>query len=297
VANPCNPGQVARVSLHPEEVEAVVFWTKNPAPLLPVLDELERRGLARTLFLYTLNDYPEALEPGVPALRERIETFLKLSDRVGPARVIWRYDPIVLSNRTDPEFHQARFAGLCRTLAGATERVVVSVVDSYRAADRRLASLSDQGFTFQNRPERRPATLKLLTQLAQTARENRIQIQSCAETPDFARAGVPPGACIDAALIERLWPLGTAFKKDSGQRQACRCAQSKDIGATDTCIQGCAYCYATFDPEKARRRHERHDPRAAELAPLAEENRRPLRSDLLKNPPRRRGAAHQSRRS
>ena len=111
VPNPFNPRQVSRISLVPESVDAIVFWSKNPAPMLPFLPMVEDLSY-RFYFLFTVNDYPKALEPGLPPLVERISTFVELSQRIGPRCVIWRYDPIILSNRTDASYHRKTFENL-----------------------------------------------------------------------------------------------------------------------------------------------------------------------------------------
>ena len=131
VPNPFNPRQIARISLVPESVDAIVFWSKNPALMLRFLPVLEGMGY-RFYFLFTLNAYPKALEPNLPPLKERISTFIELSTRLGPRRVIWRYDPIILSNRTDASYHREAFEGLCQKLAVHTKRVIISIIKRTR---------------------------------------------------------------------------------------------------------------------------------------------------------------------
>ena len=147
VPNPYNPKQETRVSLQPEDVDAIVFWSKNPEPLLKHIQSLESAGF-RFYFQYTLNSYPSDLEPNLPKESERVRTFQTLADRVGPDRVIWRYDPIVLSNRTDADFHRLQFARLCRELAGHTGRVVISIVDGYAKTKAAFKRLEAAGFRF-----------------------------------------------------------------------------------------------------------------------------------------------------
>ena len=118
------------VSLKPEDVTAFVFWSKDPQPFLPVLDQLDERGY-RYYFQFTVNDYP-VFEPNMRSLKERLTTFQRLSDRLGPARVLWRYDPIILSNITPLGYHLDRIDTLAGHLQGHTERLTISFLDFYR---------------------------------------------------------------------------------------------------------------------------------------------------------------------
>ena len=146
--NPYNRHQVTQVSLRPEDVDALVFWTKNAGPLLSRLPELDARGY-RYYFQYTLNGYDELFEPNLPELERCIETFLLLSERVGPDRIIWRYDPVILSSRTDVSYHQQRFGYILERIQAATCRIVISIVDDYRKASHNFKRLQVQGLTIQ----------------------------------------------------------------------------------------------------------------------------------------------------
>jgi hypothetical protein len=273
VANPFRPSQISRVSLLPEAVTAWVFWSKNPRPMLTELNRFDRRGY-RYYFLITLNDYPHELEPNLPPLAQRVDTFIRLSERLGPRRVIWRYDPIVFSNLTPTSFHQSRFEGLCRALGGHTERVVISVVDFYKKTERRLGELERQGLEVERASGTHEKAVALLVRLKQIAESYRISLRSCAEDESFEDVGIAPGACIDGELIDELGrsdrdpvPAGAdrgvaLVAKDSGQRARCQCIQSKDIGAPDTCLHGCRYCYATCSDALAQKRYAAHDPQS-----------------------------------
>jgi hypothetical protein len=277
VPNPFRPSQVSRISLLPEHVTAFVFWSKNPKPMVPSLTRLDRLGYPY-YFLFTLNDYPAELEPHLPLLVERINTFLEISGQVGPHRIIWRYDPIVLSTITTASYHQIRFERLCRAMSGHTARVIVSALDFYRKTARRLEQLRDRGIIFERTSAKEIETARLLLQLSEIAASYRIELQSCAEEPELAINGVKPGACIDPSLIDYLASLrrshsqveatltrASEYKKDNGQRAQCLCVESKDIGAFDTCLHGCRYCYATNSDSVARRRFATHDPSSPTL--------------------------------
>ncbi len=237
VPNPFNPRQVSRVSLRPEDVDAVVFWTRNARPLMPHLGELDRLGY-RYYFLYTVVDHGRALEPRAPALDAALKTFVELAGRVGPERVVWRYDPIVFSDAAGVAHHREAFARIGEQLAGHTRRCVVSLVDLYAKVKKRLASLGVRESTAGELDE-------LIPFVVETAGAAGMTVTSCAETVDLRPYGVLPGKCIDDELIRRAFGIEVKHAKDSGQRKACRCVASRDIGTYDTCPAGCVYCYAT----------------------------------------------------
>ncbi len=265
VVNPINPRIVSEVSLRPEDVDAIAFWSKNPAPLLPHLDELTSRGL-RFFFLFTLNGYPPAVEPFMPPLERRLGVFLELAQLIGPERVVWRYDPIILSDRMNAGHHLTSFDRIADALEGATGRVIVSAVDFYRKTTRRLADVErETGERFCRTPEDDADFPALLSGLRDAAAAHGMDIRSCAESDAFARAGIAPGSCIDGDYIRRTFGIAVTGRTDPGQRPLCRCAISRDIGAPDSCLHGCAYCYSTRSHDAGLRRHDLHDPRTASL--------------------------------
>jgi hypothetical protein len=248
VANPFNARQVRSVSLDPKEVDALVFWTRDPRPLFPHLAELDERGY-RYYFMTTLTGYPREIEPGGVPTGDILEGLSKLNYAIGKSRSIWRYDPVFLSSVTNEAFHLENFEKLASALSGKVERVILSAYNEYRRSKSRVAALA--GLGIQPRPAHGddgrllPETLALLGELAQRARAAGIEPRSCAEGDDLKQYGIETNACIDAELIHDLWGLGVDGCKDRNQRLACRCAASVDIGAYDTCPAGCVYCYAT----------------------------------------------------
>jgi len=265
VANPMNPRQVRRVSLAPADVEAVVFWSKNPEPLVRHLPELDRRGL-RYAFLLTVNDYPPALEPSLPSLEDRLATFRALAGVVGPARMVWRYDPILLAPGSSAARHRESFRRIAAALAGCTRRVIVSLLDPCRPARARLAAA---GLGEAAPSPADPAVQELLGHLAATAREHGLHIQSCAEPSLPPDLGIAPGKCLDEAWLQAAFGFQAPAAKDPGQRRACGCIRSVDIGARNTCPGGCLYCYATDSLALARDRHAAQDVAAPMLAEVA----------------------------
>ncbi len=264
VPNPFNLNQVSRVSLSPPEVEALVFWSRNPAPLFEYLQELDDCGL-RYYFLFTLVGYPRAIDPGTPPRERSMETFQKLSARLGPERTIWRYDPIVLSELTGVGFHERNFRELASELRGAASRCIISFVRPYRKARLRMeAAAAGSGDPVDCNS---PQISALLGHMSQIARENRIQLFSCASEHDFSAYDIHPSRCIDSELLARLFGIEPKAAKDPYQRKECGCAASRDIGMYDTCLFGCSYCYATSNYERARANHARHDPDSPSLLP------------------------------
>jgi len=235
----------------------IVFWTRHPRPLFPYLDELDRRGY-RYYFQYTLLGYPRQIDPKSPSQSAAIETFRELAERLGPERLIWRYDPIVFSQATGIEYHAEHYAQIAAALRGCTFRSVVSVVDLYAKTHKRLATQGVVSNEADGRSE--PHFAGLLRGLAHAASENGMQIQSCAEELDWTVYGIQPGKCIDDGYIRATFGIEVGHCKDPSQRKACGCVVSKDIGMYDSCLFGCSYCYATGSFEHARENYEKHDP-------------------------------------
>ena len=182
VRNPYRPGQLRRVPLSPAVVDAIVFWTKDPAPLLPRLDELDGMGY-RYLFQFTLTPYGPEIEPGLRDKRAIVETFQALGRRLGRGRVLWRYDPILFTDAIGLAWHEARFRKLCKVLSPFTDQVTVSFLDPYPG--RPMGGL---------RPPNALEMQGLAAMLGQTAKEYHLSIVACCEagtSPPTASAGPP----------------------------------------------------------------------------------------------------------
>lgn len=279
VPNPFNRRQVSRISLRPEDVDALVFWTRNPRPLMARLAELAAH---RYYFLFTLVGNPRELDPKSPPREAAVATFRDLAGRLGPGRVVWRYDPVVFSALTPREFHLRNFAEIAEQLEGSARRVVISFVDEYRKAGGRLRAL--RGTPAEVLPVRDEEVAWLVPRLREVAALRGMQLQSCAEELDLRPHGVPPGRCLDGDLLRELFGIEVDRRKDSGQREACGCVRSRDIGVYDTCLFGCVYCYATRSFELAAEHHRRHDPAATSLLGVAQVSQAPLGVEGLGTP-------------
>ena len=254
VRNPFDRFQVSRVSLSPDVVDAIVFWTKNPAPMLVRLGELKDYMY---YFQFTITPYGGDVEPNLPYKEDEIlPTFKKLSDTIGPDRVIWRYDPILVNQKYPLDFHIGAFGRMAHELRGYTKRATISFIDvGYRMVKRNMKELKSIP------PEMQ---IELAPELAKIAHGNSLAIDTCAEKIDLQRFGVENARCIDDRLLERLLKRSLHLGKDKAQRKDCGCASSVDIGAYDTCKNGCLYCYANLRHNKLDENAAKHDP----LSPL-----------------------------
>ena len=273
VPNPFNRHQVSVVSLKPEDVDVIVFWTRNPRPLLPYLGELDTRGF-HYYFQYTLMNNPALIDQKSPALAISLAILKELSNMVGPEKVIWRYDPIVLSNITDLEFHRQNYRLIAQALKGCTRRSVISIVDVYKKAGKRIDEMSKHGIELKTPDMEMIADI--IPSLCAIAHANGMEVHSCAEDIDLQPYGVRPGKCVDDEYIRKVFDIDVVHKKDPAQREACGCVISRDIGMYDSCLFGCQYCYATSSFALAKANFEKHDPRSPSLIGWHESERKAL---------------------
>ncbi len=247
--NPFNSNQVSGFSLKPEDVDAICFWTKNPALLMKHLDELDRLGL-RYYFQFTLNPYSKTLEPNTPSVDERIATFIELASRIGAERVVWRYDPVILSSITPVSWHLEQAERIARQLKGATSRLVFSFYDFYGKGQGRLNNaLKGTGIILDDitAPTKASELNELAIGFKAIADRYNLCIFSCSEDVDLSPIGIEHGACIDGNLVQELFGGSPSSNKDKNQRQACGCVESVDMGIYNTCHFRCTYCYANFN--------------------------------------------------
>jgi DNA repair photolyase len=240
VRNPMNSNQVRNVSLAPADVDCIVFWTKDPTPML---DRLHLLQDYKYYFQFTITPYGKDIEPNLPSKMEIIDTFLKLSDKTGKERIIWRYDPILLSAGINIDYHWARFHDLAGQLAGRTEKCVISFIDMYRHIRGRMADDSV-------RPPDVSEMRELAEHLSRIAQTHQMKVATCAEKIDLADSGIEHGKCIDDHQIAELTGEKLKIAKDKYQREFCGCVASIDIGEYNTCRHGCRYCYANVNQKK-----------------------------------------------
>lgn len=249
---------VCRVSLRPEHVAAIVFWSKNYLPLLPHFDELDSLDY-RMIFHFTITGLPSAFEPHVPDADELVRCAQAMSRRYGAEAVLWRYDPVLISSITSREYHLRRFREMCSALEGIVKRCYFSFTVFHRKVLRNGETLDRAaGITLYDLP--RDDRIDMANALADIAAEHGIQMLSCCG--DYLLGDrISKAYCTDAELLHRLFPSRVGLLDQVPTREECGCCKCTDIGAYDTCPHGCVYCYANSNERSARRNHERQDVR------------------------------------
>ena len=254
VRNPMNPRQISKINLSPEVVDGIVFWTKNPQPMISRLDEL---GDYMFYFQFTITPYGKDIEPNLPSKSdELLATFKTLSNTLGANRVIWRYDPILINKKYTFDYHTHAFGKIAEELQGYTRKVTISFIDvDYRGVKDNLAELALDEFP--------PVTqVELASRFAEIARKCGLMVDTCAENLNLSHLGIEHARCIDEILLGELLGCNLIVEKDKNQRFECACKTSIDIGMFNTCLNGCRYCYANYSPKLIDGNYEKHNPQS-----------------------------------
>ena len=247
--NPLFPDKVTRYELTPDKVDCVVFCSKNYKPILPRLREITDRFPA--YFYYTITAYGKDVEPGVPSIEESIETLKELSALVGRERVAWRYDPVLLTREYTIRRHLDTFPWMARELAPYIDRCIFSFVEMYKKLETNMPEIIPMSETERD---------ALARGLGAAAAKLGMVIQTCGTNGDYTRYGIQASGCITLSILGKANHIEFCNLKHKGMREGCHCMESRDIGAYDTCLNGCKYCYANKNPRKAFENYEYHDP-------------------------------------
>ncbi len=250
VRNPFNPRQVSRYKLNPDVVDVIGFCTKNPAPMLPHMDLLRDYG---QYWFVTITSYGHEIEPGVPDKRGIIDDFKRLSRIVGINSIGWRYDPIFISERYSCEYHIRAFLEIAKALEGYTRTAVISFIDLYRKVKKNFPKAVEPSAMERER---------LGIEMAKIAGEHGMTLKPCAEGDFLEKYGADCSGCMTAKTYEKAIGRTLNVPKEKKNRAACACHISCDIGAYDTCMHLCRYCYANESPERVKMNTRRHDPKS-----------------------------------
>jgi Domain of unknown function (DUF1848). len=249
VKNPMNPHQISRVEINPSIIDCIVFWTKNPKPMLNQLDYLKGYNY---YFQFTITPYDKSLEPNVPRKKYIIDTFVELSERIGKDKVIWRYDPIILTDIYTKEYHYKWFEYLAHKLSNYTDKCVISFLDLYKKTERNMKEIKVTPLLKSDMEE-------MADRLSKIAYKYNLILESCSEEIPLDKFGINHGKCIDDKLISKLIGCNINAQKDQNQREVCGCVKSMDIGAYNTCKHHCLYCYANFSKVTVEKQILEHD--------------------------------------
>lgn len=251
VRNPMNIHQIGKISLSPDVIDGIVFWTKNPIPMLARLGEISQYNY---YFQFTINSYGTDLETNVPSKNDVIiPTFQKLSKQIGKEKVVWRYDPILFNEKYTLKYHLTYFQMMADKLANYTEKCTVSFIDLYKNIQKKMESLKIVVPSLEQQEE-------LMAGFSEIAKEHGIYIDTCAEKKDFDKFGIKHAHCIDRERLERIGNYKLDIDKDKNQRDECGCVSSIDVGSYNTCKNGCLYCYANFGEKTVASNHLKHNP-------------------------------------
>jgi hypothetical protein len=249
VRNPMNTHQISKINLGPDVVDCIVFWTKNPKPLLNKLQFLNEYAY---YFQFTLNPYDKDIEAQLPCKNEILETFKKLSDMIGPSKIIWRYDPVLINKKYTTSFHIDKFSEYAMKLKGYTEKVTFSFIDFYKKITKniKIAEISEISNEEKN---------IIAENFSRIARESNLRIDTCAEDVDLSKYNISHARCIDNRLIAKITGHNFIAEKDKSQRPECGCVGSIDIGEYNSCSNGCVYCYANCSPNVVKKNFKKHN--------------------------------------
>lgn len=255
VPNPYNPKMISKVSLDPAVVDCIVFWTKNPSPMINRLNELQDY---KYYFQFTLNPYEKDIESKIPDLNKRIEIFKRLSDKIGKEKVVWRYDPILTNPKYNVEFHKEAFADIADRLKDHTERCMLGFIDHYQHIKKTVSCYDIKPLQMEEIEEMAISFKKSIDQYPQ------IVLDTCTNKVNLTHLDIPGGMCIDGKLIEKIIGYSITARKDKNQRHICNCIESIDIGTYESCLNGCIYCYAIKGnyntAEFNSRKHDKNSP-------------------------------------
>ncbi|MEI6846485.1 MAG: DUF1848 domain-containing protein [Chlorobiaceae bacterium] len=257
VRNPMNTKQVTRVYLSPEKVDCIVFWTKNPRDFITYLPQIDSMGY-KYYFLFTLTSYDKSVELNVDKKKKILDVFKRLSDTVGKEKVIWRYDPILLTSVFDKDYHYKWFEYLAQNLSGYTDECIISFLSFYNKVKRNMRDIDCL------LPEM-PMIELFAECFSEISRKQSISLFTCSHEFDLNKYGIGHAKCVDDQIIEKITGHILNLTKDKSQREECGCVESKDIGIYNSCTHGCLYCYANCNEEKVAFNISGYDPYSSML--------------------------------
>lgn len=255
VRNPFNARLISHIPLSPNNIDVIVFWTKNSKPMHKYLKNIDNMGY-KYYFQYTITPYKKDMEENLLDKKIIINSFQELSTLIGKEKVILRYDPIVLTPSYTIDYHIKAFEKLCDHVKYYTNKIVISFLNYYNNTSKNMVSHNVINISTEDMHI-------LADNFSSIAKSHKIILESCAEKIDLEKYNINHGKCIDDELIEKITGYKLKAPKDN-QREACGCIKCIDIGEYNSCIHNCLYCYANINKESAYKNYKLHNP----LSPL-----------------------------
>lgn len=251
VRNPYYPKRITKFILDPTVVDCLCFCTKDPRPMFKRLDEINKY---RQFWFVTITPYLKDIELHVPHIKDTLQSFKQLSLKVGKKAVGWRYDPIFINEKYNVEYHLKAFHYMAKELSGYTDRCVISFIDLYEKTKINFPNVQEVPIEIQH---------YLVKGFVKIAKKYGMKLYCCDESQEFTRYGAICSGCMSLEVIEEA--IGVKLNiKSTHIREGCQCLLGNDIGAYNTCLHGCLYCYANVNQKKVLENSRKHDP----LSPL-----------------------------
>lgn len=249
VRNPFNKKMISRINFN--DVEAIMFCTKNPKPILPYLKDIKKPKL----FHITLTPYLKDIEPNLPAKKEIINSIREVSNIVGKEFTYVRYDPIFINDKYTIEYHIKMFDRMCKELHGYIKHVIISFLDDYKNVRKNIKVINPKALTKEDYK-------KIGESFSNIATKYNVTVQTCYEEENLLEYGFIKGECLSHELAWKLTGK-TNFKKWKARH--CNCVEMVDIGAYNTCSHFCKYCYANYDEKEVEKNKKMHNPASSLL--------------------------------
>ena len=246
--NPLFTNNVSKISLNPKDVDCLMFCSKNYKPIIKYMKDINKKY--RIICHYTITAYEKDVEPNVPTIEESIKTLKELSKIVGKEKVLWRYDPILLTEKYTVQRHIETFEYMAKEISPYVQRCIFSFVEMYKKLKYNMPEIIP--FTEEDKT-------KILENIGKIAKKYKLFIQTCGTDENYEKYGIHLSGCTTTEILENANHVKYKEVKVKGMRKGCHCIPSRDIGAYDTCLYGCKYCYANTRPELAKENIKLHD--------------------------------------
>ncbi len=251
VRNPFNKKLVSRIYF--SDVDLIMFCTKNPIPIIDKIKEINKP----ILFHITLTPYNKDIEPNVIDKTKIIEGIKKLSKIIGIDNIYVRYDPIIINDKYNIDYHIKAFSKLCSLLNGYVKRIIISFLDEYKNVKENRNILKYKTLTDND--------YKLIGKnFSKIALNNGMTVQTCFEDRNLVEYGLVKGECLSHELAYKL--TGKSYKSWTARKERkCNCVQMVDIGVYNSCKHFCKYCYANYNEKEVINNYKNHNPNSSLL--------------------------------